>query len=234
MKFVIIAPARSGSTLLRQVLNRHAQVCCHGEVFGLHRVLGHSVHAAHRLDMDEALALRRRDPLGFLDDHVFSSPRPVVGFKLLYPQLLHFEFAPVLQRLISMPELRVVMLWRRNLIARHVSEARLRLSGGPRSDEERSERLRAALRPGAVERSCRANLAARTCALKLFDGHPTACIDYESLIGDYAAQRSLLGSFLGIDDGGWPPLPGKASETADPALLELERLAALQAYRDHP
>lgn len=234
MNFVIIAPARSGSTLLRQMLNQHAEICCHGEVFGLHRVLGHSVHALHALDKDQALGLRRRDPLKFLHEHVLSSARPVAGFKLLYPQLFHFEFVPVLERLISMPELRVVMLWRRHLIARHVSEVRLRMSADQRQQEQVTERMEAALRPGAVERSCSANLAARACALKLFDRHETLRVEYESLIGDYAAQCAALSSFLGVGAAGWPELPVRAGGPPDPAVARLEKMVPLQAYRDHP
>lgn len=233
-KFVIISPARSGSTLLRQILNRHTDICCHGEVFGIHRVLGHSVHASQSLDSERALAVRRRDPVKFLDDYVFSSQRPVVGFKLLYPQLFHFEFVPVLERLLALPELRVVMLWRRNLIARHVSEVRLRFGNKERPHELPVEKLEVALRPAAVERSCRANLAARACALKLFDGHATIHLDYEKLIADYAMQSQELCRFLGVDGERCPALPAKADEPPDPIIVDLERMAALDMYRDHP
>lgn len=102
MKFIVVSPARSGSKLLREMLDNHPDICCHGEVYGVHRVLGHSAHGRRQLDGEIALKLRRRDPVSFLEEHVFTSGRKVVGFKLLYSQMLNLEVAPVLQRLIEM------------------------------------------------------------------------------------------------------------------------------------
>jgi LPS sulfotransferase NodH len=233
-RFLIIAPARSGSTLLREMLNRHPEVCCHGEVFGVHRVLGHSTHAMRALDPELALKLRRRDPVAFLEAQVFASKRPVTGFKLLYSQMLQMEFAPVLQRLIEMPDLRVVHLWRRDLIARHVSEARLRLKAAQRQAAPGTgATLEHALRPALVERACRINLAGRACAVQLFARQPAMALDYEHFIEDQAAQSTRLCSFLGVDPQRWPPLPDKGGEPSDPEIDRLKRLPALQAYQDH-
>ena len=119
-KFVIIGPARSGSTLLRTMLNQHPEVCCHGEMYGIKRVLGQSKHALNPLDPEIALKLRQSDPVKFLHEQVFTSQCPTVGFKLLYGQMMQMDFSPVLQQLIEMPDLRVVFIWRRDLIARYV------------------------------------------------------------------------------------------------------------------
>lgn len=233
--FLIIAPARSGSTLLREMLNRHPEVCCHGEVFGVHRVLGLSKHALHTLDLDAALKLRRRDPVKFLEDQVFASRRPVAGFKLLYSQMLQMEFAPALQRLIEMPDLRVVHLWRRDLIARHVSEARLRLKMAERQAAPGGARvtMEQVLRPALVERACRINLAGRACAAQVFARQAGLTLDYEDFIDDHAAQSARLCGFLGIDPQLWPAMPEKGSELPDPEIDRLKRLPVLQAYQDH-
>jgi hypothetical protein len=233
VKFVIIAPARSGSTLLREMLNRHPAICCHGEVYGVHRVLGHSMHAIQALEPEQALKLRRRDPVAFLDEHVFSSQRPVVGFKLLYGQLLNLDFAPVLHRLIDEPDLHVIHLWRRNLVARHVSEARLRMKVAARKPGGApAEFLEHALRPALVERSCRVNIAARACARRLFDRHPSLQIDYEDYIGAQDSQSTRLCDFLGVDRAGWSPLPAKAAEAEDADIERLLGMPALQVWRD--
>lgn len=233
-RFLIIAPARSGSTLLRVMLNRHPEVCCHGEVFGLHRVLGQSAHALQALDPELALKLRRRDPVKFLDEHVFATRKPVAGFKLLYSQMLQLEFAPVLQRLIEMPDLRVVHLWRRDLVARHVSEARLRLKATQRSASPGpGATLEHALRPAVVERSCRTNLAGRACATQLFARQPAMTLDYEDFIGSHAAHSQRLCQFLGIAHDSWPALPDKDGEPNDPEVAKLKCLPALLPYLDH-
>lgn len=233
-RLLIVAPARSGSTLLRLMLNQHPEVCCHGEVFGLHRVLGHSAHALHPLEPELALKLRRRDPVKFLDDQVFATRKPVAGFKLLYSQMLQLEIAPVLQRLIEMPDLRVVHLWRRDLVARHVSEARLRLKAVQRlASPSPGATLEHALRPAVVERACRTNLAGRACAAQLFARQPALALDYEDFIGDHLAQSQRLCTFLGIDPGSWPALPDKDGEPNDPEVAKLKCLPALQPYVDH-
>jgi hypothetical protein len=232
VKFLILAPARSGSTLLRHQLNRHPQVCCHGEIYGIHRVLGHSMHASRPLDKERALALRRRDPVRFLDEHVFDSARPVVGFKLLYAQCLQLDFAPVLEHLISMPALRVIVLWRRNLLARHVSEVRLRFGNPGRSEAQTAELIEKSLRPGVVERSCRTNLAARACVHKLFDRQHGLQLDYEDFVAENTRECGRLSHFLGIDPATWPELPAKA-DAADAALQQLESVPSLRMYRDH-
>lgn len=235
MKFIIVAPARSGSTLLREMLNNHPEICCHGEVYGLHRVLGHSAHGRQQLDGEIALKLRRRDPVRFLDEHVFTSECRVVGFKLLYSQMLNLDFAPVLQRLMEMPELHVIHLWRRNLIARHVSEARLRLKVASRNPGKAPESfLEDALRPTIVEQSCRINLSARACANKLFDQQPTLHLSYEDYVADHAAQSALLCEFLGVDLAGWGHLPEKAGEASNPETERLKLVPMLRPYFAHP
>jgi len=229
--FLIIAPARSGSTLLREMLNRHPEVCCHGEVYGIHRVLGYSANAAHALDPEVALTQRRRDPARFLTDHVLASARPAVGFKLLYNQMLHLEFMPALQRLIEMPTLRVVHLWRRDLLARHVSEARLRLKSVQRkAGPDAGVTLEQLLRPAMVVRSCSINVAARACAKQLFARQPALALDYEDFIDDHAVQSARLCAFLGIDNAGWPALPNKGVDASDPEIERLKQLPALRAY----
>ena len=233
MKFVIIAPARSGSTLLREMLNRHREICCHGEVYGKHRVNGLSMHARVPLGPDEALKLRRRNPVRFLEEHIFDSGRPAMGFKLLYGQMLDFDFASVLQRLFEMRDLHVIHLWRRRLIARHVSEARLRLKAASRQPGPAPEGfLSHALRPAVVERSCQLNLSARTCANKLFDLQPTLHLAYEDFIADHAEQSRRLCEFLGVDRAGWPSLPEKKGESGDAEVDRLESIPALRPYID--
>lgn len=235
MKFVIIAPARSGSTLLREMLNRHPDVCCHGEVYGKHRVNGLSVHARLPIDAEEALKFRRRNPLRFLEEHVFDSSRPVTGFKLLYSQMLDFDFASVLQHLFAMPDLHVIHLWRRRLVARHVSEARLRLKAASRQGGQAPEGfLDHALRPAVVERSCQLNLSARVCADKLFDRQPTLRLAYEDFIADHAAQSARLCDFLGVAPAGWPSLPEKQGERSDGEIARLEGIPLLRPYIDCP
>lgn len=232
--FIIVAPARSGSTLLREMLNRHPEICCHGEVFGEHRINGFSFHGT-RLpdpDPDQGIKQRNADPVRFLADAVYASNRPFIGFKLLYSQLLRLPFAPVAAHLIAMPGLKVVHLWRRDLIARHVSEARLRAGAVGRNDAEKARRLlEQSLRPAAVERSCRVNIGARACAEQIFSRKPALSVCYEDFITDQATQSGRLCEFLGVKAAGWPKLPAKNDrEESDPVIERLRAVPRLASY----
>ena len=211
-KFVIVAPSRSGSTLVRTMLNRHPEICCHGEVYGMKRVLGQSKHALNPLDPELALKLRQRDPVKFLHAQVFTSQRPTVGFKLLYSQILQMDFSPVLQQLIEMPDLRVVFLWRRDLIARYVSEVRLRIKAAQRNiPKGTGVTLENALRPALVERACRINIAGRACAEQIFARQSSIAIVYEDFIADHQTQSARLCNFLSVDPRGCLHYPKRAT-----------------------
>lgn len=233
MKFIIVAPARSGSTLFRELLDRHPQACCHGEVFGIQRVLGFSSNASRPMALDEALRLRTRNPARFLTEEVWSSPRPQVGFKLLYTQLFHFGFVPALATLLAATDLRVIHLWRKDLIARHVSEVRLKMkvaqktANGPPPDFWDN-----AMRPGAIEKACEANIAARACARSLLRDFPSIDVCYEDFVGRHAEEAGRLCDFLDIDPALFPALPakGEGDGEAPPLPALSERLAA---YADH-
>lgn len=233
MKFVIVAPARSGSTLLREMLDSHPDVCCSGEVFGQLRVRGLSKRSSAHIEPELAFRVRKRDPAGLLAKHVYASDCAAVGFKILYSQLFVLEALPAVAWLQDQPGLRVVHLWRRDLVARHVSEVKLRQRARDRNPEPLPagfvERM---LKPGAVLRSCEVQLAARRNVDRLFAGHPTLSLDYEDFIADHAAQSRRLCEFLGVDPARWPALQAK-EDRPDPELEALRALPALQPFADH-
>lgn len=233
MKFVIVTPARSGSTPLREMLDSHPEVCCSGEVFGQLRVRGLSTNSAAHVEPDLAFRIRKRDPAAFLAKHVYASARPAAGFKILYSQLFVMDALPAIAWLQDRPGLRVVHLWRRDLVARHVSEIRLR----QRARDQKTEPLPAGfvermLRPHAVLRSCEVQLAARRNVNRMFAGHPMLSLDYEDFIADHATQSRRLCEFLGVDPAGWPALKAK-EDRPDPELVALRAEPALQPFIDH-
>lgn len=234
MKFIIIAPARSGSTLLRTMLDRHPAVCCSGELFGQRFVRGLSKHLQSQIDREEALNLRQRDAVAFLENHAYASTRVAVGFKLLYSQLFVMENLPAVRWLQNQAGLRVLRLWRRDLIARHVSEVRLLQRARDNSPETNPDGFfKRMATPQATAHSCEIQLAAREFVGRLFADHPLLDIAYESFIAEHADQSRRLCEFLQVDPGGWPPLPAKEDAPADPHLQALRGMPSLLPYVDH-
>src|SRR5262249_26215232 len=123
-RFIILCAARTGSTMLRHMLNSHPNVRCHGEVMtgrGLDSLAGDR-------DGDAAVTrtlLDRRgsDPQGFLEDVVLDpGSAKAVGFKIKYEELLLSDYAWLLGWLKSHREIRVIHLTRENRLKRLVSE----------------------------------------------------------------------------------------------------------------
>lgn len=124
-KFIILGRARTGSNFLASMLRSHGEVICFGELFN-------SVHPGTiRWDSPgfevtpEALALRERDPLGFIDTQVFASvPRQVkaVGFKLFYNQAQEENWRSVWDYIKAQTGWKVIHLRRRNIVRVHLSE----------------------------------------------------------------------------------------------------------------
>lgn len=262
MNFIIVCPARSGSTMLRKLLNKHPQICCHGEVFGQNRVLGYSQHTGIKLTPDEALKIREQDYVGFVEQYVFQGPRQACGFKLLYPQLFSFQFVPVLNKFLGNTELRVVHLWRRNLLARYISEVRFRVETARNANGRcagpawRWVRFRVeiarnanrtlpanfvanAMKTEEVRRVSEINIAARECAHKLFASHPSVNICYEDFLQSDGEERKRLCEFLEVDYDLLPALPPKKEKSSGAGADKYEQefslnpVGEIEKYADY-
>src|SRR5215813_14269635 len=74
-RFIILCAARTGSTMLRHMLNSHPDVRCHGEVM-TGRGLDALVRGDRNADPSATRALMNRresDPQGFLEDVVLDA-----------------------------------------------------------------------------------------------------------------------------------------------------------------
>lgn len=155
--------------------------------------------------------MRQANKLNFFNKYVVPTSIAVSGFKLLYTQLFNLDFAPVLNAILESKDFRVILLWRRNLIARYISQVRLKMKVGKTTtrSKRRDGYLNSAMLPLEVERSCLINIAARDWAKIVFHGHPSIEICYEDLISAYAVESERLCEFLGVDPNLMPKLPAK-------------------------
>ncbi|MCK5536709.1 MAG: sulfotransferase domain-containing protein [Bacteroidales bacterium] len=118
-RFIILAPPRTGSTMVRMMLNSVDNIICHGEVFAIHRVLGISTKVNTNYSVESLFQLRNENMKKFLAVMEFSDKNKCVGMKVLYNQLL--KSAELIQY-IKDNKIKIIHLWRNDLEARHYSE----------------------------------------------------------------------------------------------------------------
>lgn len=138
VRFVIIAQARSGSTLLRHALNAHPDITCHGEILsrawinGLippHAQTSDDVrrHKTARQTVLEMMPERNQDPASFIREHVFDiAVKPITGFKIVYEDLFHdSDYARQVLTFLRQSKPVIIHLTRLNPLAAFASRKRM-------------------------------------------------------------------------------------------------------------
>jgi LPS sulfotransferase NodH len=123
-KFVIIGIARTGSTLLINLLNSHSQILAFGELFRYHDTVEWDVPPFNTYHNPRVNSLYRDDPLAFLGKHVFRRwPKEyrAVGFKLFYYHARKPPHSLVWDHLSSTPSIQILHIKRRNILAQYYS-----------------------------------------------------------------------------------------------------------------
>ena len=132
-RFIIICAARTGSTMLRSMLNSHPQMVCHREVFSP-RLMGFA-GIYNQKDSDSPIRqfvekTRNERPVDFLRDYVFyAGSYQAIGAKIKYDELEQPRWSAVFDSLLADREIRVVHLIRENRLRRLVSAIIAELTG---------------------------------------------------------------------------------------------------------
>ncbi len=209
VRFVIVASARTGSTLVTRSLNQHGAAVTYGEI-----MRAPELFPARFPELGNSAGLFRADPVRFLEERIYRKyPEAIqaVGFKIFYshaPRDTAWGRA-VWDYLVGQPALRVIHLRRRNLLAAHVSRKKaaaadewIKYSGASQGGgvtldyEETRARFEQAQ---AWEREYDA----------LFAGHPLLDLVYEDVAADYAAEMRRVQDFLGLPARDVPPATKK-------------------------
>jgi LPS sulfotransferase NodH len=123
-KFCIVGIARTGSTLLLNILNAPGNVLAFGELFRTENEIGWDRPAFAGFRNTEAAALYRGDPLAFLERHVFRRwPRRIraVGFKIFYYHAQLHPWDAVWKYLERQHEIAIVHIVRVNILRQYLS-----------------------------------------------------------------------------------------------------------------
>ena len=201
-KFVIVGTARTGSTLLINLLKSHSQVRVFGELFRSTDTIGWDVKPYATFQSRDVVSLYRADPVAFLQSHVFCRwPRPcsAVGFKLFYYHARTPEHSVVWDYLAADPEIRILHLRRRNLLAQYYS---LRLAHQtnawtkPAAPQDNPATIR--LDPRECEDHFGWVRALEQECASVFARHDVHDIWYEDLVVDQGPTIGAMQDFLGL------------------------------------
>ncbi|PLL11133.1 hypothetical protein C0V75_17770 [Tabrizicola sp. TH137] len=198
-RFVILSGSRSGTSLLSETLNVHPEILCHGELF-------HPTPASHikrqegDLSVEEAVALRDRDPIGYLDWALTRPGVAAAGFKMWRSQQ-----DAVCDRLLADEATLKIIYERENVLARFSSSRLVKATGIYNINSERA-------RPGKLNTLVDFN---RKAFLGYFDAHralfagyrarargPVLDLTYRDVI-ETGFSRVL--AFLGVAEQALPP-----------------------------
>jgi len=209
-EFIILGPARSGSTLLRNLINRHPKITCHGELFAK-RILGYALNSPPTHDL---LKIRSEGVDNFLD-FIYSGKSTVIGFKLLYEQCFQAERVHLIDK-INERRVKVIHLWRKNLASVYVSRRNL----------INFEKEPISISKNEFLEFIRSINSAKKHTIKAVHGLQRLDIFYEDLISNHAMVLDSIFDFLGAERIKISLPDKKISATANYVLNEDE----LQLY----
>lgn len=206
VRFLVTCPARTGSTMLNWFLRSHPELCVHGEVlapsgqmnlFGIDYRVGPPLEGVLR-------TIRDRDPAAFLRDFVWQAgERAGVGFKGKYEELLRPEYAGVLDYIHGETRIRVLHLWRENLLERYLSQylavnvyGMYNVVQGGQSPSQTV----VSLSPEDCEADFQRTERRRAKFRSLFGSHPVLELTYEDLLASQGPTLGAVQQFLGVEE----------------------------------
>jgi len=203
VRFIILNAARTGSTMLRHLLNSHPEICCHGEVMagGIRSFVG--LQDRPNLPLVSKLeSMLKADPVGFMRDFVlFPGGMKAVGFKIKYEELVLPEFAAIRSALEQNAELRVIHLRRENRLKRVISKitaTRINKVFNVLDPSEKPVQTLFALDPKECEEDFTQTADREEEFTKAFASHPMCEVGYEELVHPDAGARQRVQEFLGV------------------------------------
>ncbi len=125
-RFIIVCAARTGSTMLRLMLNSHPDMRCHGEVFTLSENKMYGFVGIEKKDVPPIysmlLNIRNIEPVRFLKDFVFFAGNySAIGVKILYMALESERMKGLLSHILYDTHIKVVHVTRENRLKRYLS-----------------------------------------------------------------------------------------------------------------
>lgn len=207
MKFVIVGPPRSGTTLLVRTLNQVQGVLCHGELLG-DLVSGlqdgfeplYHTEAEREERMQRLLAQRNKDQVGFMQ-RALNFPAKAVGMKVLYKTFLNPMWDPAITYLSSQDEFSYIHIRRRNALRRYISESVVKAGGpihsGPGGRRDMARPVHIDVHAFLESQSALSEQEAAVMAI--ITGKSVLNLAYEQLSSDFAGTITQVCRYIGLD-----------------------------------
>lgn len=194
-KFVVLAHARSGSSMVVHTLNKHPSIVCFGEAFVGQRI-GFKVDGYDNASQ-KLLYLRNRHPMEFLSRTIFSPYSDdvrAVGFKLFPEQLESVQLKIVWDWLCSNRRVKIILLRRLNMLAAYTSLLIARQTNfGDGSDTRITIDLDECLREFEKRERHHENTMVK------LGKHDLLEVCYEDMTQDLSKQFINFQAFIGVD-----------------------------------
>jgi LPS sulfotransferase NodH len=212
MKFIILTHGRSGSTYLQQLLDSHPDIACAEELFNVSNKSENSFYTFCRrtYPLLSFFFLRGKIsssapnfPLRFLLQNYLEGfysiqSKPIVGFRLIYNQLLHYH---ALGRWIVKNKIPIIHLQRKNELKVVVSLLKAQATGVySSSSNETSTHSRIRLQPENILRTLVQLSQEKVACEKIVRFNPTLNISYEDLFEKQAPIIREIMKFLDAND----------------------------------
>jgi LPS sulfotransferase NodH len=214
-KFIILGRARTGSNMLRGLLNSHSQIVAFGELFRSTDSIGWD-YPGYRSQPQHMLALIRDNPISFLETKVFKEfPQHVsaVGFKIFYAHAQDDQWKPVWSHLRQKKEIKVLHLKRRNILRTHFSLQRVEKTGKWRNATDmKEEKVSIWLDYEECRQAFTRTRERETQYDALFEEHQKMELLYEELSHNYTSEMKRIQHFLGVDCEIVKPITYKQSQ----------------------
>lgn len=203
-KFLITCAPRTGSTMLRMMLNSHPDIVCHGEVITVKGKPNLGKYADTLAKTDEELAqLMAEDATRFLYDYVWGDPNcSAIGCKIKYRQLEE-QFPDLFKAVLTDKNIKIVHLKRRNLLKRYVSN---RLAGSQktptvileRGHQDDNAQQKIVIHVKKCIQDIEAIKQSEIDFANYFAEHPVFDVYYEDLTLSDGQELNKLQVFLGV------------------------------------
>jgi|GEM_PF-5439160 len=195
-RFIIIGPARTGSTMLRTMLNNIPSVTCHGELYALKRTLGVSPKVGIDLEPEALFQLRVDDEASFYEKINFLHSK-YVGLKAIYFQLFSPTGINFLRKIQQEKSIKIIHIWREDLIARHFSEVSLNYKARHRNNIDKQIEIEHLCDPTIMLNEAATLINWGNFIVEAFGKERVHNIIYEDFIESTHKQGKLL-DFLNI------------------------------------
>ncbi len=190
-RFIIVCAPRTGSTMLRLMLNEHPDIICKGEIIVPHKI-------------------KRKKAIEFFEKEVFHKNK-TSGFKFKYKQFFE-QYPEVRDEIIKSTDIKIIHMMRKNLIKRHISNKIAGRTGVNlvRKSSEKPEQVKIKINFNRLIKDIEKNEYEIKKIKKIFKNHEIFNIYYEDFYPEIDRQvLNNLQKFLGVESLDLKPLTKK-------------------------